>query len=601
MDDYDVCLAEPGGKYCLLVAELYSKDQSELMQMIQDYSEDKIKHYNHSLVHRAVCVTKTCKEFTQNRSIENEGDLRSALEECIDSYMWREYELNARLTDIHYCKNHGEERPYGAGDYAVACVYLILIILNAIGTSYDVLKGYTAGNPYLLAFSVRKNWRKLTAPSGKGTDPRLNRLQVFNGIRTLTTFCVYLGHVAVMCCASYLKNTYYMETSYEEFSKYILFNGTLVVYTFFVMAGFMLAFNMELKAEKHRLSLWDWPKGMLLRWLRLTPTLALVMFTVMTINRHLGDGPQWDLIVTSEADACSQYWWAHLLYVNNYIYGDSHCFPQSWYLAADTQLYGLGLLMCILFRKPRSQVPALAVMLVVALAIPAALVYFQDLGAVVYQSPESLRTFYHSDDPYRLIYIRGHTNIATYVLGVAGGLLTYHWFKNEKRVSQRLQKYAWIVWLSLPLCVGTLLSGGLFYMDYFEPSTLVKVLYAAVHKPFFQLCSLIIIIGCIFKVENVYRGILEWRGFSWTARVSYSGFLLHTIFQRDLVGLQRLPTNMSLFHIATVLSATIFFALTVGALLFVTVESPIATIIKVILMPRKDDSSENAVSVTTKV
>lgn len=587
MDDYDTCLAEPDSVYCAITADLYSTTDSELMQMIQEYSEHKVKHYNHTMAHRALCVKTTCKDYLQNRALEVEADLRSVLEECVNNSMWNGYKLNARLSHINYCKKHGEKRPYSAGDYIVGAVYALLIFLNAIGTFYDVQNGDKAGNPLLLAFSMRRNWTKLMAPSGKGPEPRLNRLQVFNGIRTLTTFCVYFSHTYTLFAYSYLKNPYDVEIAYDDPVRYIMFNGWLVTYTFFVMSGFMVAFNFEIHAEKHPVSLWDWPRSMLLRWLRLTPTYALLLFTVMTLNRHFGDGPQWDLLVTSEADECNRYWWTNLLYINNYIYDNSNCFLQCWYLAADTQLFGLGLLLCILFRKPRAQIIVLAAMLTGALAVPAAHVYYQGVDAVVYQSPENYRTVYQHDDTFRLIYVRAHTILSTYLLGIAGGLLTYHWLENEKNISARMRKYTWILWLSVPFAVSTILSGGMFYMDHFEPSTLVKVLYASVHKPLFQFCMLIIIIGCIFKVETVYRGILEWRGFTLTARLSYAGYLLHMMVLRGFLGSQRLPVYMSDYNIATILSATIFLCLCVGALLFVMVESPLATLVKTISTPSR--------------
>ncbi|XP_063386236.1 uncharacterized protein LOC134672269 [Cydia fagiglandana] len=166
MDDYDTCVMEPGGTYCLVDADLYSNEPSDLMLMIQEYSENTRKHYNHTKVHRALCVRKSCKDFVKNKSLENEADLRSILEDCVDDSLWKGYKLNARLTEVLYCKRHGDQRSFSTGDFIMAGVYLVLIILNAVGTSYDFITGDAAGNPYLLAFSFRRNWRKLIAPRG---------------------------------------------------------------------------------------------------------------------------------------------------------------------------------------------------------------------------------------------------------------------------------------------------------------------------------------------------------------------------------------------------------------------------------------------------
>ncbi|XP_063386154.1 nose resistant to fluoxetine protein 6-like [Cydia fagiglandana] len=760
MDDYDRCLVAPEGLYCVLDADLYPGENPDLMRILQGYSASTKKHYNHTQIHRALCVTQTCKEFTQGRYLEHPEDLKLVLEECVNASVWRTHKLTAKVTNISTCKKHGAKRHFSAADYVMAGVYMTLIIVNVLGTWHDFIQDNTPGNPYLMAFSIRRNWRKLTSAGFDGPDHRLRRLRVFNGLRTLTIFGVFTTHTALVMAFSFLKNPLYFEVTYEDPFKVLLVNGDVVTYTFFVMSGFLLAFNFELLAEKTKITFWEWPKALALRWLRLTPVMAIVLFTVMTINRHLADGPQWDLVVTSEAEACWQYWWAHLLYINNYIYDNSHCLPQTWYIAADTQLFALGLLVCVVFRRPRYQAMVLAVLGVIALIMPAAHTYFQDLDAVVYQSPELYRSLYKTYDTFRIMYVRAHTNMFTYVLGMACGLLaihwfknekvvserfqtydtfrimyvrahtnmfthvlgmacgllaihwfknekvvserfqtydtfrimyvrahtnmfthvlgmacgllaihwfknekvvserfqtydtfrimyvrahtnmfthvlgmacgllaihwlvfnlyrslyktydtfrimyvrahtnmfTYvlgmacgllaiHWFKNEKVVSERFQKYRWVLWVTLPVLFFNVYSGSFFYADGYEPSTALRVLYATLRKPLFQVFTFMFIMGSIFKAEGVLRGILEWRGFTWTARVSYCAFLLHTLVQRGLVGAQRLPTYMSDYYMLIILGGTTFITAIAAALLWLTVEAPIGALFKAIIAP----------------
>ncbi|XP_063367012.1 nose resistant to fluoxetine protein 6-like [Cydia amplana] len=503
MDDYDRCLVAPKGLYCVLDADLYPGENPDLMRMLQEYSASTKKHYNHTQIHRAICVTKTCEDFTQGRYLENPKDLKLVLEECVNASIWRTHKLTAKVTNISTCKKNGAKRHFTAGDYIMAGVYMTLIIVNVLGTWHDFIQDDTSGNPYLLAFSIRRNWRKLTAVGFEGPDHRLRRLRVFNGLRTLTIFGVFTTHTALVMAFSFLKNPLYFEVAYEDPFKVLLVNGDVVTYTFFVMSGFLVAFNLELLAEKTKITIWAWPKAIVLRWLRLTPVMAIVLFTVMTINRHLADGPQWDLVVISEAEACWQYWWAHLLYINNYIYDNSHCLPQTWYLAADFQLCALGVLVCVVFRRPRYQAMVLAVLGVLALVMPAAHTYFQDLDAVVYQTPELYRSLYKTYDTFRIMYVRAHTNMFTYILGMACGLLAIHWFKNEKVVSERFQKYGWVIWLTLPIVLFNVYSGSFFYADGYQPSTALRVLYATLRKPLFQVFTFIFIMGSIFKAEGM--------------------------------------------------------------------------------------------------
>ncbi|XP_073953514.1 uncharacterized protein [Choristoneura fumiferana] len=108
-----------------------------------------------------------------------------------------------------------------------------------------------------------------------------------------------------------------------------------------------------------------------------------------------------------------------------------------------------GLFVCLACRGARRRAAALATLLVAATVVVAAHTYFQDLDAVVIQSPEKYRNLYATDDTFRLLYSRGHTNLSTYVLGLAAGFLTYHWQQEGKDMS-RFKKYRWFVWLCFP-------------------------------------------------------------------------------------------------------------------------------------------------------
>ncbi|XP_063367010.1 uncharacterized protein LOC134655476 [Cydia amplana] len=260
-----------------------------------------------------------------------------------------------------------------------------------------------------------------------------------------------------------------------------------------------------------------------------------------------------------------------------------------WYLAADTQLFALGLLVCVVCRRPGSQVLVIGALAVASLVIPAAHTYFQDFDAVSYQSPEMFRTLYKNYDTFRTMYIGAHTNLSTFIVGLAGGLLAFHWLKNEKAFSEKFKRHRWVVWLVVPFSFVCVLSSTVLYTDGYEPSMTTKLLFAVLRKPAMQLLTIVILMGCIFKAEDIVRGLLEWRGFTWIARVSYSAFLIHTIIQRGLIGTQRLPIFATDIFLVMILAATAFLSLAGAAILWVTVEAPLATVVKNIFVPAKTE------------
>ncbi|CAH2089103.1 unnamed protein product [Euphydryas editha] len=587
MDDYNECMLNPEGTYCVSSFDLYSKGHSSLMHFIREYSAHKTKHFNHTRIYRGVCVTITCEHYFNASNITSDPGM--ILEGCINETVWRDYKIEARLSKLDYCKRHDDKIVLDVSDYIVATIYVLLVLLNIIGSFYDVIlcdKDQKQGNQYLLAFSLRKNWAKLIAPAGSGPDPRLERLKLFNGIRAMTMICVIFSHTALVMSFTYIKNPIYLEKAYDDPLKQLLFNGSLVTHTFFVMSSFLLAYNLQILSETKEIKWTKIPMAILLRWIRLTPPYALIIATISTWMRHIGDGPLWPMVVTSEANICRQYWWANIFYFNNYIYSDDTCFPQGWYLAADTQLFCLGVAFLVLVQRSCYRKVGLVMLFLLSLVITAAHTYFQDLEAVVIQSPESYRSIYVTDDTFDLVYIRGHTNISTYIMGLAGGLLTYHWQKNEKDFS-KYKKYRWAFWSQFPLGVAVILSGGFFYIDGYIPSTIVRVTYATFYKPLFQTLIVIFIIGTIFKIETVYRGIVEWRGLTWAGRVSYSAFLLHTMFQRSYVGGLTEPLYMTDYYVLIVLCASTFLSFLCGAGLWLCVEAPLAALSRALLSNKK--------------
>ncbi|KAM3959451.1 nose resistant to fluoxetine protein 6-like [Aphomia sociella] len=600
LDDYWSCMVDPDAVYCLGDYGLFSDGKSDLMTILKEYSDYTLKHFNHTQIHRGVCITKQCSKHIGNKSLNNTEDLEMILTACVNETTWNGYELQAKLDNIEYCKRATEKLKIDISDAVVVVIYLILIAFNIVGTCYDYMfkNKEEKGNPILLAFSVRKNWAKLIAPSTRGSDPRLDRLKLFNGLRTLTMICVFFAHASLAMSYSYVANPIFLEKSYEDPLMQILFNGPLVTHSFFVMSAFLLAYNLQIYSEKHDITWTQFPKGVLLRWLRLTPTYALMLATIATLMRHMGDGPLWDHMVVSESNGCRHYWWAHLLYINNYIYDNSLCTPQTWYLASDTQMFTLCLLLIVVAKSPRSRKVILVMLFIYSLLVVAGHTYFQNLDPVILQRPESYRTMYAHDDTFRLLFTRGHTNLSTYTLGLAGGFFTYY-LQTEKKDLSVYKKYRWGYWLIIPICLAIILSGGIFYRDGATPSTALTVIYATFYKSLFQFFVVLLIIGTIFKVENLYRSILEWRGFTWCGRVSYNTFFVHTLFQRSYLGLQTTPFNISNYNIAVLLLATIGSAFVLAALLWLFVECPIVQVIKAIMSPRPKTARRTSLPLST--
>lgn len=89
-------------------------------------------------------------------------------------------------------------------------------------------------------------------------------------------------------------------------------NGVMFVDTFFVISGLLVSYHLlrELERNKGRLNI-----GLfyLRRYLRFTPTYAIVLAFMATLVIYVGSGPNWFNVETS-VFACRKTWWQHFLY-----------------------------------------------------------------------------------------------------------------------------------------------------------------------------------------------------------------------------------------------------------------------------------------------
>ncbi|XP_014365663.2 nose resistant to fluoxetine protein 6 [Papilio machaon] len=580
LDPYAPCVHEPGGVYCAVEFTLVADEDNPLLTMIQEYSARREMHFNHSRLHRGICVTNTCKDYlSQNTS----ADLRLVLEGCLNDTLWKEYKLKSKISSEVLCNDLDNKMDIDYGDIAVAVICLSILLLHVIGNLYDfcyVPNKDRKGNKLLLCFSIKRNWKKLVAPPACGPDTRLKRLKGFNGLRSLSIIIVIMEHSLLPFVVS-SENSHNFEIKYYNIICHLFIDGTLVVQTFFLMSGCLLAYNLDLLAEKKNISWTMIPKGIILRWLRLTPTYALVLAVTTTWLRFAGSGPLWQSTVGVEVKDCRRDGWLNLIYLNNYI-DESQCMPQTWYIAADMQLYVVGLIIFSLVTSGVARRVILTVLFVVSLIIPACHTYFQNLDAGLVISPELVRDYFVKDPTFNHTYKRGHTNLASYIMGLGLGMLIYHLQENDFSF-ERFKKYKYLYWATVPAVLIILPSGSFFYFYETEAPIILKAIFSGIAKPVFSSIICIIVLGMAFKFEDVYRGILEWNGWASPARVSYCTYILHVLFVRTLTGSRTTLMHVSIANVLLVCLGTVMMTYLVAYPFYLLVEAPSIALSKIIL------------------
>ncbi|XP_063540775.1 nose resistant to fluoxetine protein 6-like [Cydia strobilella] len=431
--------------------------------------------------------------------------------------------------------------------------------------------------------------------------------------RACTTFLVILGHSPLAAVIS-SNNPHFVELTYYDPVFQIFYNGNLIVQSFFVLSGCLLAFNLLLMEEKTQLTWPKFPRFVILRWLRLTPPYAAVLAVIATWMKRFGDGPTWKPVVGAETEACRRDWFYHLLYLNDYV-DHSQCMAHTWYIAVDMKLTILGLLVFWLVKSWRARKIAIGLAFVVGVVAPALSTFLLNLNAIHLVSPEVARNYFVEDPTFNNLYKRTHTNIVCYAMGLALGMWIYKMMQSDIDVT-KYKKYRPVYWATFP--VGALLCalGGIFYMDGIQVPLLASVLYSPGIKLMFGLLGFVLIPGTIFKLETVYRGFLEWqgnffplislseipamyRGFlewqGWAVfgRVSYCAYIVHVAVIRVTTANQTTLQHSNLLQIILTYFAHLVTSFVIALPCWMMIESPFNQLVKLCSYPARKDEPQD--------
>ncbi|XP_050666764.1 O-acyltransferase like protein-like isoform X2 [Leptidea sinapis] len=571
MDNYAQCLNDPEGIYCSVEFTLVSERKSELLTMIQEYSEYSLKHFNHTKPLYGVCLTRRCKQYyRQHKS----ADLKLVLEMCLNESLWNEYQLKSKVHDIQ-CTKSNEKMDIDDGDFIVAKLMYIILFINLVASIYDYffIRGtLRTGNSYLMNFSLLRNSLKLVDTSDR-SDERQNCFKSLDAIRSVLMVLSIIGHslhpVIVLS-----QNVHYMETAaYESPIFKILYNGFIVVQVFFLISAFLLSHNLQMSLEEKELKGRDILERIFTRWWRLTPPYAVWLALTASWNRFAGSGPFWKVYVTREAIDCRRSWWKHVMYINNY-FMDGTCMPHSWHLAADFQLHILGLIVFIMCKGTVRRLVLMILFIIGLIAPGLKVLYYQDIDATVLAKYESVRRLL--TDALGFIHAPAQNNLTSFIIGLSMGLFVYHLQRNKFEIS-KYKKYQLIYYLLPFFVLLTVMASDTQYTE--APlSVYSRAMIASILRPAPAVWMAAIIFGAIFKYEDTYRGFLEAPVWKVLYRISYCAFIVHQAVFRMIAGSSLLVQSNHLY-LAQVTLGNVFISYIMGSILWLLVEAPFSGLV----------------------
>mmetsp|Transcript_23773 Transcript_23773/g.65946 ORF Transcript_23773/g.65946 Transcript_23773/m.65946 type:complete len:1256 (-) Transcript_23773:244-4011(-) len=145
--------------------------------------------------------------------------------------------------------------------------------------------------------------------------PKRHRLPLLDGFRSMALLWILFG-------VAYAGVFYNPATTYVVASQYAL-NSDLARDLLLLISG--MCVTSVILAEVEGTSDFNIRRFYWRRFLALWPPLAVALLLTYLFD-------------ASSQASCGEYWWAVLLFVNNYI-GDQECMPQTWIIAVLFQLY----------------------------------------------------------------------------------------------------------------------------------------------------------------------------------------------------------------------------------------------------------------------
>ncbi|XP_072934084.1 O-acyltransferase like protein-like [Epargyreus clarus] len=566
LDDYDECLARPGGAFCVGSFELAGRTNTHLMHLITQYTDNRY-HFNRSRIHRGLCVTTTCAHI-------DHALLPRRFEACVDN-ITRSHGLEAHLYHLDYCETAQSppRMPIDEVDLGFLGLVMVILAANVIGTVYDLLRNPdNKPNRLLMPWSLRVNWNRLTASYEDG-DPRLNHLNPVHGMKCMTLIFVMLAHSVIVYHMAYIYNPQFLEIASQNPMSTILHNGSVIVQTFITLSSFLLAYNLLLHLEnKQGSALKLFPKVVFQRIARITPVHMFVVGVAATWWRFASSGPLWSM-VEGESARCRAKWWAQALYIHNFVKADDKCLLQTWFLAVDMQLYiAVALLTLSLARRRALAERALAALLLLSVAANFLVAYMWNLKPILYVTyPELMRHQYTGEPSFNWLYTAPWGSLPASLLGLYAAFVYYRLQKDGVKLDEKLW-YRLTYRLAIVGIPTWIMAGYVIQRATSRPAV---ALYAALDRPVFALIIVICMIGFFYRIDAPIWRLLTWRGWQVLSRMSLSILMVHWGFNLTQMAIKTTLSRASIYEIGGHWFTTIFMTYLTSLPLHLLVELPL--------------------------
>ncbi|XP_026276823.2 nose resistant to fluoxetine protein 6-like [Frankliniella occidentalis] len=583
LGDFDECMdvrGPVGTQYCVVEVHIHTPPRTPDHRHHPDLPADpmqsvwnRIKHEGEKwtlpldTLHVALCAPSTC----------DARDLQDTVQRALDDH------ANCSNLPVAYtvtisealCTSANKQRPpFSEGEIVYIVVVAVLVLMVMSGTLIDFFATKKKGLRWILVvFSLKRSWHMLTKadprPMGLNLDP-------LSGARTINMVVLVIAHRGFNLMRGPVHNYNQYESIPRAMQQTVATHAQLFVDTCFALSGLLVALLELTRAHaygKDSDSRAPLMAALVHRYVRLTPSYAMVVFFYATLFWRFGSGPLWDQVIGHESQACASYWWTNIFYVNNYINTDKLCMFQSWYLPVDLHLFFIGsALTLLLSRHRRTGLGFLVVFLGLSMLIPFLVTYFGNKPALLEMLPSLFRAPDQSNN-FRTMYAPTHIRAAPYMVGLFAGYLFQRLaLRHKERFTQGV---TWLLCLGgVALTTASLLSSVVFYDPDMRYDGVVSGLYAALCPVVWSAGVCLVFASLVLGSRTIMSAILSWKPLVVLSRLTYNVYLTHWAFQVASVAKARAPYHLDPYNLFYLSFGDMMASLLISLILFLLVEAP---------------------------
>ena len=430
---------------------------------------------------------------------------------------------------------------------------------------YEFVKDFT------LSFSLYK-----TLPAIMATHQPGKAITSVHGIRVMSLFWVILGHTVVWTLqfnvvANILE---VFQTVPKRFLFQIVDNAFFAVDSFFVLSGLLLSF-LSMKEIEQRRGKFPFISFYVHRLLRLSPSYYFVVFLYFKVLPHVGSGAVWLL---RDYDQCEKYWWTNILYINNFLLPINQCFPVTWYLAIDMQLFVISpILLLLLYHFWKVGFTMIIGTVLASIAIIGILVGIKNPNANIAQDMITSRINF----PFANIYQKPYCRINAYLIGIILGSILYKKWRMRFNLWFHICFYS-VLWIIAAACCLTMVFGEYQTWNDHPFTKTENVMYYMFSRTIFSIGIALIIYACHNGFGGVVNRILSWSFWIPLSRLTFMAYLCNPIVMSLMYGTMRFRLIYTDWLLMVLFAAAVTLSYSLALVLAVTVEYPIANVEKAV-------------------